>query len=96
MDNKSISRSHENDTISKEMARRIIDSTRNKKQMLRMLESIPAAEPKRGKWIEGNHANYWKCSECGEVTMESVMGKPRHNFCPNCGADMRGEQNAER
>ncbi len=31
--------------ISKEMARRIIDSPRNKKQMLRMLESIPVVEP---------------------------------------------------
>ena len=33
------------DTISREMVRRIIDSPRNKKQMLRMLESIPSAEP---------------------------------------------------
>ena len=55
---------------------------------IEIIRQLPPAQPKRGKWIEGNHANYWKCSECGEVTMESVMGKPRHNFCPNCGAKM--------
>ena len=34
-----------NELISKEMVRRIIDSPRNKEQMLRMLESIPSAQP---------------------------------------------------
>ncbi len=73
-----------------------IEAVQNRRMMLSKekvllindLEKLPSVEPKRGKWIEGNHANYWKCSECGEVTMESVMGKPRHNFCPNCGAKM--------
>ena len=41
-------------------------------------------EQKRGKWIEDGH--YERCSECGEPTNEY------HNYCPNCGADMRGEQ----
>jgi len=43
---------------------------------------ILAARPERnnGQWID------LKCSICGQVD----MSKP--NFCPNCGADMRGEQ----
>lgn len=36
-------------------------------------------ERKSGKWIE------LRCSECGQVD----YSKP--NYCPNCGADMRGE-----
>ena len=29
------------------------------------------------------------CSICGESIMASAQ---HHNFCPNCGADMRGEE----
>ena len=48
---------------------------------------------KTGKWIcidctdmEGNGVNSWKCSGCGEIYADFT------NFCPNCGADLRGEQ----
>lgn len=58
---------------------------------------------KKGKWIHGVersreyigeaciNINYkdWHCSECGYV-IERLQ--PAWNFCPNCGADMRGEQ----
>lgn len=27
----------------------------------------------------------WECSNCGEVV------DTKYNYCPNCGADMRGE-----
>ena len=51
-------------------------------------------EPKTGRWIVTNqHALIpssmrYKCSECGHI-------RSRHdgdilNYCPNCGADMRG------
>lgn len=33
----------------------------------------------------------WKCSECGCV-FEDDYEKPTYNYCPNCGADMRGEE----
>ena len=32
-----------------------------------------------------NFVNLWQCSECYEVVDEKT------NFCPYCGADMRGE-----
>lgn len=43
-------------------------------------------EPKNGKWEKvyyGNRPN--RCSECRQKS------NYRTNFCPNCGADMRGE-----
>lgn len=50
------------------------------------VEAVPTAdvvERKRGEWIIQDGAVC--CSECGEPNME-------WNFCPNCGADMRGEK----
>lgn len=53
-------------------------------------------ERKTGKWLETNVFQRWKCSECGEITMDAVMGEPRANYCPNCGADMRGDKDDQR
>ena len=52
------------------------------------------AQPGRikGRWIyhpEIGWGETWLCDQCGEKTSSTVMGKPRANFCPNCGADMR-------
>ena len=67
-----------------------------------MLEKLPSAQPerKKGKWIAqedelGEYASgCFECSNCHEVFwVES--GTPQdneYNYCPNCGADMRGEQ----
>ena len=54
----------------------------------------PPSQPKRikGRWISSDAifgGEPFYCSECGENTRDTVMGKPRWNFCPNCGADMR-------
>ena len=63
------------------------------------IEQLPSAQAKRGKWISAD-AMFggvpFYCSECGENTRDTVMGKPRWNFCPNCGADMREDgENSE-
>lgn len=45
----------------------------------------------RAKWIvEENMHGFLtcECSNCGEETRETVMGKPRFMFCPMCGAMM--------
>ena len=62
------------------------------KSIVAYIDEVP--ERKIGHWIwvecvdgEGISANAWKCSECGEVHRDS------YSFCPDCGADMRGEQN---
>lgn len=55
----------------------------------------PSAQPerKRGKWIKGGEQPYFRkhfdivvCSICNK------RGEHRWNFCPYCGADMRGEE----
>ena len=53
-------------------------------------------ERKKGKWIvEGHHPNYLlRCSACQEIAMwAGGISYIYPNFCPNCGADMRGDEN---
>lgn len=55
-------------------------------------------ERKKGKWIDDGTELGCCCSECG-VTLDDYFYGSLHeiclskipNFCPNCGADMRGE-----
>lgn len=64
-----------------------------------IIEDLPSAQPerKKGKWnAEFNGAfrggAYWfSCSECKRIVPEVRNGG--WNFCPSCGADMRGEKN---
>lgn len=54
----------------------------------------PTIEPerKRGKWEITNLGAvgaFDSCSECKRVVKHKA---PFYNYCPNCGADMRGEQ----
>ena len=58
------------------------------------LEQLPSIQPKRGKWIDkgvytyvDDHRHLYKCDQCGNGWLDTP------DFCPNCGADMRGEQN---
>ena len=51
----------------------------------------------RGEWreIEDRDGDrHWQCSACG-IDWYFIEGTPSENgtnFCPNCGADMRGEE----
>ena len=50
-------------------------------------------ERKRGKWVEANTHTYgiYECTACKAWTY--IPNEPRdYNFCPRCGADMRGEK----
>ena len=55
------------------------------------IESLPSVtpKPKIGHWIE--HPNDYECSECHIIRAKGRTGK--YNYCPNCGADMRGDEN---
>ena len=69
-------------------------------KVINHLMDMPSAEPERknGKWIDCRSSEHWKCSECEE---RAPMYWDSENmsysewispFCPNCGADMRGEE----
>ena len=58
-----------------------------------IIDELPSVTPtrKHGKWtlvsINDMALNMYCCSLCGDKTYADT------NFCPNCGADMRKEQN---
>lgn len=64
-----------------------------------LIKSIPTADVRenvRGEWKKGGEQPYFRkhfdivvCSVCNK------RGEQRWNFCPNCGADMRGEKDGE-
>lgn len=47
-------------------------------------KGIPYKERPKGEWIVSGLD--YKCSNCGMLPYFR-----QYNFCPNCGADMRGE-----
>lgn len=68
--------------------------------VLKQIDDIPSVESKRekGEWLKEDLSGYltpggnsiYHCSECGHT--EGPWPHPRlTNFCPSCGADMRGE-----
>ena len=75
------------------------DSNRSNKDWVRRFEIAIDAQPTadvrenvRGEWIpdceyDGEDDWYfWTCSECNYDSDE------QYRFCPNCGADMRGDK----
>ena len=52
------------------------------------------SERKQGRWIkEENRGQLYRCSACGNfLDFRGVnAGRGNANYCPNCGADMRKE-----
>lgn len=59
------------------------------------IKALPPAQPKRGKWIKtARWGRVYYCNQCRNyLDFDGVnAGRGSTNFCPNCGADMRGEQ----
>ena len=63
------------------------------RELAESIEKMPAVQPetKTGKWVF--HRNdlstlyRWECDKCRKFS------KTDFNYCPNCGADMRGKRN---
>ena len=57
----------------------------------KVAEDLPSVQPERptGEWIHQSKFSRIECDQCGKVFRNSFAPK---NFCPNCGADMRGKQ----
>ena len=77
-------------------------------QVVAILESLPSAEPKTGKWmrLEREENVYdlhgvptwgvnYMCDKCGFITTAIQDHFGQYKWCPSCGADMRGEEDAD-
>lgn len=69
-----------------------------------LIGMMPTVERKTGKWEEieviadaydisgvKTWASKMKCDQCGFTTIAIEGRFSQYNFCPNCGADMRGD-----
>lgn len=57
--------------------------------------TVDAVPVVHGRWTRENSYGIWKCSECGCKVKRANPLKGNiwnYYYCPNCGADMRGEQ----
>lgn len=61
------------------------------KGIIEYIDELPSAQPERhtGEWIHQSKFGRIECDQCGKVFRNSFAPK---NFCPNCGADMRGDK----
>lgn len=67
------------------------------KSIIDLLEDLPSAERKKGKWkCSDDLFEYGICPKCGWDSGESWgFVRENYNFCPNCGAEMKGEDDAD-
>ena len=49
------------------------------------LELVPSADRPQGEWIDDDFVGQYRCSECDYYAIDE------YDYCPNCGADMRGK-----
>ena len=85
------------DSIALKQALAVSAILEDKKTIEQIIDEHPSAQPerKKGKWIKeywnGEHTR--KCSACNITqTVTTYRGKVNFNYCPYCGADMRGDK----
>lgn len=80
-----------NDLISRSALKKALKKTEgitwdSWKTVEKIIDNAPTVYPKQGEWI-ANPLGAYVCNKCSWV-----VGKFERNFCPNCGADMRGAE----
>ena len=80
------------DCISRQAAIDEIRKCRFVVDAIERIRGLPSAQ-REGKWIKDREEWFtdypYKCTYCGKYS------RARYHFCPNCGADMRGEEHGE-
>ena len=61
-----------------------------------IIEEVPSVQPKTGRWepLFGTIGKVFKCSECSAtvtVAYECFKDGCYYDYCPYCGAKMKGE-----
>jgi hypothetical protein len=61
-------------------------------QLAEAIKVLPSAQ-RKGNWvgIDDEPCETFECDRCGFVLEDWIQGA-FYNYCPNCGADMRGEE----
>lgn len=57
------------------------------------IEALQEPERKKGQWIKETKFSQSVCSNCYKTPKTILEELP--DYCPNCGADMRGEKERE-
>lgn len=69
------------------------DGYRKAEEIINEAPTIDAVSVVHGKWkrkiVDNGFNSDWVCSKCGYRVMTDFVS---YSYCPNCGADMRGEQ----
>ena len=58
-------------------------------QYIEIISAANVAPVRHGRWIIDSVGGKIACSDCGCIYLGHNGGLPP-NYCPNCGADMRG------
>ena len=61
-------------------------------EVIARMEDVKVEDRPKGKWVNDVH-DIPRCSECGYIPEfnNHIDDYYYSDFCPNCGADMRGE-----
>ena len=83
------------DCISRQAVLDMMQMRISGKELYKAVYDLPSVtpQPKTGHWIgidEEPHED-WECDNCGFVIWADENIEEFH-YCPNCGADMRGEE----
>ena len=101
-----ISRQKAIDAVDKRFDGIPMEQTQEILMLRRDLRTLPSVQPerKRGKWIYGEHdvamCDGYRCDKCGffvpwDYQHKSIDFIKDYNYCPSCGADMRGRGDSD-
>ena len=68
------------------------DTIRYIEKKVRSIPTVEARPVVHGEWEEYPSPLHRRCSVC-KMEYDKLTNQFKGNYCPNCGADMRGEKN---